>query len=99
VKAVKIKLCPFVSKSTLLRTSMFYTLFNTPCSKPQTQIGFRLQKELKILNNTEVAESIRFLGLQLDSHLNSKLHSEELSKKLTSVCYMRKLSYTLNLKT
>jgi hypothetical protein len=48
----------------------------------------------------KVAESIRFLGLQLDSHLNWKLHSEELSKKLSSVCYMmRKLSYTLNLKT
>jgi hypothetical protein len=47
----------------------------------------------------KVAESIRFLGLQLESHLNGKLHSEELSKKLPSVCYMRKLSYTLNLKT
>jgi hypothetical protein len=47
-----------------------------------------------------VTDTIKFLGLHLDSHLSWKSHTNVLLKKLSSVCYvMRKISYILNIDT
>ena len=45
-----------------------------------------------------VTDTIKFLGLHLDSHLSWKSHTNVLVKKLSSVCYViGKLSYVLNI--
>jgi hypothetical protein len=47
-----------------------------------------------------VTDTIKFLGLHLDSHISWKSHTNVLVKKLSSVCYvMRKLFYILNIDT
>jgi hypothetical protein len=47
-----------------------------------------------------VTDTIKFLGLHLDSHLSWKSHTNILVKKFSSVCYvMRKLSCILNIDT
>jgi hypothetical protein len=47
-----------------------------------------------------VTDTIKFLGLHLDSHLSWKSHTIVLVRKLSSVCYvMRKLSDILNIVT
>ena len=47
-----------------------------------------------------VTDTIKFLGLHLDSHLSWKSHTNVLVRKLSSVCYvLRKLSNILNIVT
>jgi hypothetical protein len=47
-----------------------------------------------------VTDTIKFLGLHLDSHLSWKCHTNVLVRKLSSVCFvMRKLSNILKLVT
>jgi hypothetical protein len=46
----------------------------------------------------KVAETIKFLGLQLDNQLTCKEHIDLLIHKLSTVCFlMRKLSYILSI--
>jgi hypothetical protein len=47
-----------------------------------------------------VTDTIKFLGLYLDSHLSWKSHTNVLVRKLSSVCYVvRELSNILNIVT
>jgi hypothetical protein len=47
-----------------------------------------------------IGETIKFLGLHLDSHLSWKSHINVLLQKLSSICFMmRKVYYILNIDT